>query len=88
MPYRLIVRPRAQRDMRSLQPVIRERTAAAMFLLPETPRPRGVTKFVGRDLWRIRVGDYRIIYEIDDDARIVRVVRVGHRRDVYRGLDE
>lgn len=59
-----------------------------MFRLPENPRPHGALKLSGRDMWRIRASDHRIIYEIDDDAQIVRVVRVGHRRDVYRGLDE
>lgn len=51
--------------------------------LANTPRPPGCKKLVGRDGWRIRVGDYRVIYEIDDSTRIVTVVHIGHRRDVY-----
>ncbi len=59
-----------------------------MFRLADNPRPPGSLKLAGRDFWRIRVGDYRVIYAIDDNEEVVRVVRTGHRRDVYRGLEE
>mgnify|MGYP001580816136 FL=1 len=56
-----------------------------MDALAATPRPKGVKKLTGTDdLYRIRVGDYRIVYQIHDDRLIVLVVRIGHRRDVYR----
>lgn len=55
-----------------------------MFLLAEDPRPPGSSKLRGREEWRIRTGDYREIYEIDDEAREVLVIDIGHRRDVYR----
>ena len=55
--------------------------------LADNPRPRGVEKLEGREnRYRIRVGDYRVIYEIHDEVLLVLVVRIGHRREVYRGL--
>jgi mRNA interferase RelE/StbE len=50
----------------------------------EDPRPHGSRKLVGRDGWRIRVGRYRVIYEIDDAQRFVTILHVGHRKDIYR----
>lgn len=52
--------------------------------LAEEPRPRGCEKLSGSDRYRVRQGNYRILYSIDDDASIVTVVKIGHRRDVYR----
>lgn len=62
------------------------RIIAAIQLLADDPRPAGCKKLVGsqRD-WRIRVGEYRVLFEIDDTEQIVRVMRVRHRRDAYRG---
>jgi mRNA interferase RelE/StbE len=56
----------------------------ALRKLAGNPRPSGVVKLTGRDAWRIRVADYRIIYEIHDDLLLVLVVDVGHRREIYR----
>jgi len=52
--------------------------------LSENPRPHGSEKLTGQERYRVRQGDWRIVYEIDDDARIVRIFKIGHRRDVYR----
>lgn len=52
--------------------------------LATNPRPSGCQKLSGREAWRVRVGDNRVVYEIDDPARRVLVVHIGHRRDVYR----
>ncbi len=52
--------------------------------LAENPRPRNSRKLRGKEGWRIRIGDYRAIYEIDDEAREVLVLDIGHRRDIYR----
>lgn len=52
--------------------------------LANQPRPAGRHKLRGRDGWRIRVGNYRVIYEIDDQQSMVTVLHIGHRRDVYR----
>ncbi len=61
-----------------------DRMVEAIDGLAEEPRPAGAKKLAGRVAWRIRVGDYRIIYEIDDDAHKVLVVSAGNRRDIYR----
>lgn len=52
--------------------------------LGDEPRPEGCRKLTGRDGWRIRVGNHRVIYEIDDTNRIVTILHIGHRRDIYR----
>jgi len=84
MNFTLIFKPRARRDLAKLPPSIRERVAVAIDQLASQPRPPGCKKLAGRDeLWRIRVGDYRIVYQIHDDRLAVLVVRIGHRRDVY-----
>ena len=54
--------------------------------LAQAPRPRGIEKVKSTGLWRIRKGDYRIIYAIDDKQRLVTVVRIGHRREIYRSF--
>lgn len=50
----------------------------------EEPRPSGCKKLKGREGWRIRVGDYPVVYDIDDDAQTALILNIGHRRDVYR----
>lgn len=57
---------------------------AAIAALAENPRPQGCIKLTDRDGWRIRVGSYRVIYEISDGQLLVTVIRVGNRRDIYR----
>ena len=54
--------------------------------LADTPRPRGVEKIKSAGLWRVRQGNYRIVYSIDDARKIVTVLRIGHRREIYRSL--
>lgn len=63
---------------------MRERIGAAIDALAVEPRPPGVVRLAGRDDFRIRVGDYRIVYAVDNAARLVLVARIAHRRDVYR----
>jgi mRNA interferase RelE/StbE len=55
-----------------------------MRLLADDPRPTGALKLTGRDGWRLRIGDFRVIYEIDDKQRNITVLHIGHRPDVYR----
>lgn len=74
----------AQKQLTRLPAEHQERILVAMEALADAPRPQGCSKLTGRDAWRIRVGDYRIIYEIFDDRRVVIVVVVGHRKDAYR----
>jgi mRNA interferase RelE/StbE len=82
--YFLFILPRAQREMASLSIPEREKIHKAIVGLRENPRPANCRKLSGREGWRIRIGDYRVIYEIDDSARSVTILHVGHRREVYR----
>ncbi len=85
MTFRIEVAPAAVRQLRTLDPAARRRVQAAIELLAGQPRPSGARKLVGGDgEWRVRTGDYRIVYEIDDDVLLVLVVAVGHCRDIYR----
>jgi len=83
-PYRVDVSSRAERALDRLLPSDARRIYAAIFALADNPRPYGCIKLSGQEAWRIRVGDYRVIPTINDQALVVLVVQVGHRRDVYR----
>lgn len=84
MRYSVIVQRRAQKRIARLPKDTQDRIEEGLQALSNDPRPPGSRKLRGRDGWRIRVGDYRAIYEIDDEAQEVLVVDIGHRRDVYR----
>ena len=84
MTYRLFLLPRAQKELARLPTETYERLRAAIHSLAEDPRPPGCRKLTGREGWRIRVGDFRVIFEIEDDLNSVTVLHIGHRRDVYR----
>jgi mRNA interferase RelE/StbE len=83
--YRVEVAPRVVKDLAGLPKTARLRVETAIEALAENPRPPGVKKLVGEEAYRVRVSDYRIIYEIADAVLVVLVVRVSHRREVYRG---
>lgn len=86
--YAVEARPRVRKALRQLDAVTRKDVLAAMRALGDDPRPAGAATLKGHRPWlRIRAGDYRVIYVVDDGARVVTVAVVGHRRDVYRGLD-
>jgi mRNA interferase RelE/StbE len=75
----------AARQVRKLPPEHRIRVQARIRELGADPRPVGATKLVGEmTAWRVRIGDYRVIYDVFDDVLVVTVVAVGHRREVYR----
>ena len=83
--YRVFLERAAEKQLKQLSAKLHDRVIAAIQLLAKNPRPSGCRKLAGTDNdWRIRVGDYRIVYEIDDTAREVYVNRVRHRREVYR----
>jgi len=86
MRYRLRVTSRAAKELRRLPNPIRARLEAAIESLADDPRPSGCVKLHGNVGWRIRVGDYRILYDIEDDVLLVTVLRASRRRDAYRGL--
>lgn len=81
--YRIELRPAAVRALKRIDHQDRDRVRGAISLLGEDPRPPGAKALKGRPGLRVRVGDYRIIYTVDDDVLIVAVVMLGHRRDVY-----
>ena len=85
MAYAIEFSPGAEREFRKLAREIQLSLRPRIEALANQPRPTGAKKLKGRDgLWRIRVGDYRIIYEVRDRILVVLVVRVAHRREVYR----
>jgi mRNA interferase RelE/StbE len=84
MNYAIFMLRRAQRELAALPRPAFDRATAAIAALAATPRPSGCTKLTARDGWRIRVGDYRILYDIDDAKQTVTILHIGHRRDVYR----
>lgn len=83
--YKVLLERSAEKDLRRLAHDLHDRIIAAIQKLSQNPRPAGCRKLAGTENdWRIRVGDYRVIYEIADVIRVVRVHRVRHRREVYR----
>ena len=84
MSYALGILPRAQRELGALSNDNYHRLREAIFALAHEPRPQSSLKLTGREGWRLRVGDYRVLYDIDDGMQTITIVHVGHRRDVYR----
>ena len=86
MPYRVELAPAAQRDLRRLPPQVQARLATPIQSLAHTPRPPGVRKVQGQErTWRIRVGQYRVVYDVHDDRQLVVIVKVDRRREsTYR----
>ena len=81
--YRIQIRPAAVRALRKLDPGMRKRVQGVIALLALDPRPPSARALTGRPGLRVRVGDYRIIYTVQDDVLLVVVVTLGHRRDAY-----
>lgn len=84
MTWRVEISRRAEKSLDSLPEKLSKRILAKAHALGDDPRPPGCVKLTGMALWRIRVGDYRVIYEIRDDVLLVLVIEIGHRREVYR----
>jgi mRNA interferase RelE/StbE len=83
--YRVEVLPAAVRSIRKLPPEAKRRIQAVINLLADEPRPPAAKKLTGRPEWRVRTGDYRVLYRIQDEVLLVVVVDAGHRREIYRG---
>ena len=86
MTYRVEFRPAAARELRKLDRSARDRIATVVALLADEPRPPAAKMLTGDDaprLWRVRTGDYRVIYSIEDDVLLVLVINVRHRREAY-----
>ena len=85
MTYRVELTPRARRDLKSLPQQVQSRLQSHMDALAENPRPHGIKKLAGEDdTYRIRVGAYRILYQIQDEILLVLVVKIAPRREAYR----
>ena len=85
MTYQVALAPAAARQLRKFDPQVRRRTQAAIELLATEPRPPAATRLVGgAGAWRVGTGDYRIVYEIEDERLIVLVLSAGHRREIYQ----
>jgi mRNA interferase RelE/StbE len=83
--YKILLERSAEKDLTKLAAQIHDRVIDAIRSLAINSRPPGCRKLAGsRSDWRIRIGDYRVVYEIADAIRVVRIHRVRHRRDVYR----
>lgn len=81
--YKITITSRAERELRRLDKSVKNRIVSAIQALAQNPRPHGCLKVKGEELWRIRVGDWRVGYGIDDRARVVDVIRVDHRSQFY-----
>lgn len=82
--FRLLIRPSVGKDLRGVPSHDRLRILSKMEALREDPRPPGAEKLAAQERYRVRQGNYRILYLVHDEAVIVEVVKVGHRREVYR----
>jgi mRNA interferase RelE/StbE len=82
--YRLLIKPSAAKELEGLPMKERRRVVTRMQGLSDQPRPPGCEKLPGHDLFRVRQGKYRILYEVQDQDLVVTVFKIGHRRDVYR----
>jgi mRNA interferase RelE/StbE len=84
LSYRLFFQPRAEKALLKAPRDMQARLREAILALAESPRPHGAKKLKGeRDTWRVRVGDWRVVYVPNDDAKAVIVTVIGHRREVY-----
>jgi mRNA interferase RelE/StbE len=85
MAYRVVMTPEARRNMLALPQDVARRVTVCILALAQSPRPPKTKKLKGTaDLWRVRVGDYRVVYQIEDGRLLIVVIRIGHRREVYR----
>lgn len=82
--YRITILRRAQKELSGLPQESYTRVRDAIGNLAKEARPAGSKKLTGRPGWRIRVGSYRVVYEIDDADQLITILHIGHRRDVYR----
>ena len=86
MKYAVLLESRAEKELKSLPENVLKRVDNKLQALSLNPRPRGAAKLKGKESegWRLRIGDYRILYQIDDKENAIHVYRVKHRREAYR----
>ena len=86
MRYVVLLESRAEKELKSLPEEVLKRVDIKLQALSLNPHPRGAAKLKGKESegWRLRIGDYRLLYQIDDKENVVRIYRIKHRREVYR----
>lgn len=84
MNYEVRILRSAEKEMEKLPPAIHSRISRRVLSLENNPRPKGAKKLSARDEYRLRVGNYRILYTVSDSDGAVTIIAVGHRREVYR----
>jgi mRNA interferase RelE/StbE len=84
MTFNVLILRRAQKELSGLHEATYLKVKLDIQKLADDPKPRGSRKLSGRSGWRVRVGEYRIIYEIDNNSHSVTILHIGHRRDVHR----
>ena len=82
--YRLLIKPSAAKELQALPTNDRKRVVTKIQRLASDPRPPGAEKLSGQEKYRLRQGDYRVLYSVDAAQLTVVIVKIGHRRDVYR----
>ena len=83
--YEVLIKPSALKELESVGTrKLRRNLVEHVAALADNPRPQGCTKLAGGDRYRVRCGAYRVVYSVEDERRIVFVVKIGHRKDVYR----
>lgn len=82
--YSVVVKRSAERELQAVPKRDLGRVVVRIRGLADDPRPPGSERLSGQDRYRLRQGDYRVVYAVDDEQRIVEVVKIGHRREVYR----
>lgn len=82
--YNVVLKRSAEKELRAIPKPDIQRVVARLQGLAHDPRPRGCEKMEGANLYRVRQGDWRVLYEVDDTAKRVMVVKIGHRREIYR----
>ena len=86
--YSVTIKPSAAKELESIPKKTIRQMVSRIHGLAEDPRPHGVEKLSGEERYRLRQGDYRVVYSIDDEMGVIDVVKVGHRREVYRSVRE
>jgi mRNA interferase RelE/StbE len=87
MSYEVIFQPSALREFDKLPKAAQQGFGKAIDDLAEEPRPQGAVKLTGVNAYRLRVGTYRMVYAVKDERLVVLIIKVGHRRDIYKGIE-
>ena len=82
--YSVRIKRSAERELKTLSKTALQRIIGKIRTLSENPRPRGCEKLSSDERYRVRQGDFRVVYAVDDERQLVEIVKIGHRREVYR----